>query len=64
MPKHIIPIDQFPNQKADQPGLDYVVNAGLPRQLFDLEIPKELQSKYQIVERPNIKIPTGIVPIQ
>jgi hypothetical protein len=62
-PKHIIPIDLFQGQKVDppQPGLQYVVNAGLPRQLLDEEIPTELKNKFQIVDRPNVKVPTGIV---
>jgi hypothetical protein len=64
MPKHIIPIDLFRGQKVDPPqrGTDYIVNVGLPRSLLDEEIPTELKNKFQIVERPNIRVPTGIVP--
>jgi hypothetical protein len=61
MPKHIIPIDLFEYQRVASvpPGGDYVVNTGLPRQLLDPEIPKELQNKFQVVDRPNIKIPVA-----
>jgi hypothetical protein len=64
IPKHIIPIDLFRGQKVDppQPGMDFVVNAGLLRQLLDEEIPTELKNKLEIVDRPNVKVPTGIVP--
>lgn len=57
-PKHLIPADLFQCQKGGPPGMDYVVNAGLPRQLFAREIPIELQRKYQIVDCPDIEVLT------
>jgi hypothetical protein len=46
-------------EKVDQPGMDLIVNDGLPTQLFDPEIPTELRSKFQVVEAPDIEIPAG-----
>jgi hypothetical protein len=59
MPKRIVPLDLFGYQMVPEEGFDLVVNAGMPTQLFDEEIPIELRSKFQVVERPNIQIPVG-----
>ena len=53
-PKYLIPLDLFQHQKGGPVGTDYMINVGIPTQLFDEEIPKELHSKFQIVVRPNI----------
>jgi hypothetical protein len=53
-PKYLIPLDLFQHQKGGPAGVDYMINVGVPTQLFAEEIPKELHSKFQIVERPNI----------
>jgi hypothetical protein len=58
-PIRLIPLDGLQYKKVDQPGMDLVVNDGLPTQLFDPEIPTELRSTFRVVEAPDLEIPAG-----
>jgi hypothetical protein len=59
-PVRLIPLDPSAYQMIPgEPQADLVVNAGLPTQLFDPEIPTELRNKFQVVESPDIEIPAG-----
>lgn len=58
-PVRLIPLDPLLHQRVSDPGFDIVVNAGLPRQLFDPEVPTELRNRFQILEGPDIEIPAG-----
>ena len=62
MPKRIIPLDSFAHQEmapGNPYGVDLVLNAPLPRELFDEEIPQELATRVGAVERPDISIRAG-----
>lgn len=58
-PVRLIPLEGLRFQKVDKPGMDLLVNDGLPTQLFDPQIPTELRSKFQVVEAPEIEILAG-----
>jgi len=54
MPKYLIPLDLFQHKRGGPGGVDYIIDVGIPAELFAEEIPVRLRSKFQIVERPNI----------
>lgn len=59
MPTRIIRIDTLRHQTmaaGNHYGVDFVLNEPLPRGLFDDNIPQELVGKFDVVERPDIKI--------
>jgi len=60
-PVRLIPLDLLRYQKIPpgEQSFDLVVNDGLPIQLFDREVPKELHSKFQVLEAPDIEIRAG-----
>ena len=58
-PNRIIRIDKLRHQKmtlGNLYGADYVLNDPLPKGLFESQIPKELEGKFDVRERPNIGI--------
>jgi hypothetical protein len=59
MPSRIIRIDKLRYQKmaaGNHYGVDLVLNEPLPKGLFDGQLPQELASKFDVIERPNIKV--------
>jgi hypothetical protein len=62
VPARIIPIDLFRYKKIppeEGKPMELVVDDGIPIQLFAREIPPELRSKFEVVDRPDIEIPIG-----
>jgi len=59
MPTRIIRIDTLRHQTmvaGNHYGADFVLNEPLPKGLFEDQIPAELVGKYDVVERPDIKV--------
>jgi hypothetical protein len=57
MPARIICLDGLHYQKADGKEVDFVLNAGIPKSVFDgTQIP--LGDRYVVLERPGIQFPT------
>jgi hypothetical protein len=59
MPTRIIRIDTLRHQTmaaGNHYGVDFVLNEPLPKGLFEDKIPAELVGKYDVVERPDIKV--------
>lgn len=59
-PIRLIPVTESGFQMIpNNPQADLIVNAGLPRQLFEPEVPTELRNRFQVVENPDIEISGG-----
>jgi hypothetical protein len=56
-PVRLTPLDLLRYQKIPpgEQSFDLLVNNGLPIQLFDREDPKELHSKFRVLEAPEIE---------
>ena len=58
-PNRLIRMDKLRHQPmpvGNQFGADYTLNVPLPKGLFDPEIPKELEGKFDVVEKPNLGV--------
>lgn len=60
MPKRLICLNTMPHERlSGGSGSDFVLRWPIPRCIFDGQIPNGTKTKYLIVERPDIRIPTS-----
>jgi len=61
MPARIICLDVLPHQRIESGDpADFVVNAPLPKSVFDGEIPKQIEGlELVVIENPDIRIETA-----
>lgn len=55
MPARIICLDGLIHQRTSWESGEFVLNGGIPKDVFDGQIPPG--DKYVVIERPNIRIP-------
>jgi hypothetical protein len=55
MPARIICLDALPHQKSPGGPADFVLNAGIPKAVFDGQSQPEQEICYEVIERPDIK---------
>ena len=56
-PARIICLDVLPHQKSPGGPSDFVLNGGIPKSVFDGQIPTPPEDVYIVIECPDIKFP-------
>ena len=56
-PGRLICIDTIRHQKANGKPWDFVLNVGIPKALFDGQIPPQSGDKFAVIENPDITFP-------
>jgi hypothetical protein len=56
-PARIICIDLLKHQNSPGGPADFVLNDGIPKAVFDGQIPPQSEGFYVVIERPDIKFP-------
>ena len=57
IPERIICLDELPHEKTSWSRADFVLNRGIPKSVFDGQIPPEQNDQYIVVEKPDIRFP-------
>jgi hypothetical protein len=59
VPERIISLDGLPHQKTppERSGADFYLNVGIPKCLWDGQIPPGSGDKYVVIEHPDITFP-------
>lgn len=58
IPERIICMDVLRYEKTSWNRADFVLTSGIPKSVFDGQLPPELKDKYIIIEKPDIRIPS------
>ena len=57
MPARIVSLANIPHERTTAPGMEVVVSFPLPAAVFAGTLKEDLERKYTVVEKPNIRLP-------
>lgn len=57
MPVRIVSLSNIPHERTTARGMEVVVSFPLPAAVFAGKLKEDLERKYTIVEKPNIRLP-------
>jgi len=55
-PELLICLSTLAHQKSPHPNADFILNEPIPKAVLDGQIPKQLESAYDVVEYPEVKV--------